>query len=957
MAQSLQTKIRGLYTFPNDLSAVPEGSLSKADNIVIDRDSIAEPRKGMTYLGTTTARADLAASEQFERIFFFQGTIIGLTYNNSTGFRYLKYFDSTLGWIHCSGAIGTNLKITPFYLNYPKVRSHQERNNLYLTTGDGVLKVDAYQNIPKYMGVPEALPLIPTSLLPTDPWLAVNDSVTYRVTWARKDFNGNWVEGAPSSAVIVKNIAAVPSSVTIQVNYPTLSAVGDVLRLYRSKSYTTGTSDELLQCYEEQIVSGTSTTVTDIVEDSLLSGTALYTNESQQTLYLANYMPPLAKDICSYRDCTFLANIQEYSTYTLQITKTDGGANLGAVVAGDTITIGTIGADLVTYTAVTEITSPGALQFRVYVSGTPSEDSANTSKDLVRSINAYNQLIPTGIWATYEPNITSNLLGSIIIKRISFASAIDFFYVNSSKKLAWIPPLLPVGQADNNSKSSYDVLPNYVAYSKPQEPESFPLSYRFPVGSSDNAILRILPLRDSLFILKESGVYRLYGTDPSNFQVALMDATVNVIAPDSVIVLNNQIFALTTQGVVTINENGVTIISRPIESDLLDLLNINPTKLKTESFAVGYESQRAYYLWVPTNENDVYPTQYYRYNVITNNWTRGTLSAKIAGGVNPADNLLYLSTYAQPWMDVERSSFTNFDYADYVSTNAITAQSAKTITIAGASSLVVGQTILQDDVYSSFYVAMGVAGGFDETTNRITQSNHGYHTGMKVRISITAGALPAGLSSGYYYVIRIAGGLFQLATTHALALAGTAVDFTDNGTTGQSCLFTPDNNEKWATITAIGTTTVTVDYAVPFRITNAIVSAPIATNMKYNPNSFQNPGINKQIREVALMFLSDFYGSGQVSFYTDISQGTSYEAVSGSVAGPWGQFPWGQATWGGIIRRRPMRVGVPRNHQRCSFIVVGFQHAVCFSPWAIQGISMVGNNISERIGNEGGGGV
>jgi hypothetical protein len=252
---------------------------------------------------------------------------------------------------------------------------------------------------------------------------------------------------------------------------------------------------------------------------------------------------------------------------------------------------------------------------------------------------------------------------------------------------------------------------------------------------------------------------------------------------------------------------------------------------------------------------------------------------------------------------------------------------------------------------------MGVAGGFDETTNRITKSNHGYHTGMKVQISITAGALPAGLSSGYYYVIRIAAGIFQLATTHALALAGTAVNFTDNGTTGQDCLFTPDNNEKWATITAIGTTTVTVDYAVPFRVTNAIVSAPISTNIKWNPNSFQNPGINKQIREVAFMFLSDFYGSGQVSFYTDISQGTSYEAVNGSVAGPWGQFPWGQAPWGGIIRRRPMRVGVPRNHQRCSFIVVGFQHAVCFSPWAIQGISMVGNNISERIGNEGGGGV
>ena len=957
MAQSLQTKIRGLYTFPNDFSGVPEGSLSKADNIVIDRDSIAEPRKGLTYLGTATARANLAANEQFERIFFFKNTVFGLTYNGSTGFRYLQYFDSTSGWLHCGGSIGANLKITAFDLNYPKIRSHQDRNNLYITSKGGLLKVDNPAATPEYMGVPEALPITFNMFSASDGWLINGSSVTYRSTWARKDFNGNWTEGAPSSALIVKNGSGVLSSVLLNISYPALSQVGDVLRLYRSKSYATGSNDELVQCYEEQIVAGTFTTVTDIVEDSLLSGKYLYTNENQQTIFLANYEPPLAKDIAAYRDCTFLANIQEKSTYTFQITKTDTAANGGAVVAGDTITIGASIIDAQTYTGVTEATSPGALQFRVYTTGTVSQDSANTSRDLVRAINAYNQLLPAGIWATYEPNITADLLGSIVIKRTSFEAVDDFFFVNSSKKFAWIPPLIPVGGADNNSRSSYDVLPNVVAYSKPQEPESFPALYRFPVGASDNAILRILPLRDSLFILKESGVWRLYGTDPSNFQVALMDSTVNLIAPDTAVVLNNQIYALTTQGVVTINENGVTIISRPIEKDLLDLLNINPTKLKTESFAVAHESQRAYYLWLPTGENDVYPTQYYRYNVITNNWTRGTLSAKIAGGVNPYDNLMYLSTYAQSWMDVERNSGTSFDYADYVSTNAISAVAAKTITIAGASSLVVGESILQDDVYLSFNVLMGVGGGFDETTNVITRNTHGYHTGLKVAISGTVGTLPTGLANGYYYVIRLNANTFSLASTYALALAGTAVNFTTNGTTAQSYLFTPDNNEKWATITAVGTTTVTVDYAIPFRITNAIVSAPISTNIKWNPNTFQNPGINKQVREVALLFLSDFYGSGQVSFKTDVSQTTKYEVVSGSVAGPWGQFPWGVAPWGGLLRRRPMRVGVPRIHQRCSFIIVGFQHEVCFSPWAIQGISMIGNNISERIGSEGGGGI
>ena len=49
--QKLNLKIDGLYLDPNSFSEVPAGALSRADNISIDKDSVAESRRGFNYYG------------------------------------------------------------------------------------------------------------------------------------------------------------------------------------------------------------------------------------------------------------------------------------------------------------------------------------------------------------------------------------------------------------------------------------------------------------------------------------------------------------------------------------------------------------------------------------------------------------------------------------------------------------------------------------------------------------------------------------------------------------------------------------------------------------------------------------------------------------------------------------------------------------------------------------------
>ena len=46
MAQQVVLKARGLYTFQNQLSEIPEGALLEALNCIIDRNGIIQKRRG-----------------------------------------------------------------------------------------------------------------------------------------------------------------------------------------------------------------------------------------------------------------------------------------------------------------------------------------------------------------------------------------------------------------------------------------------------------------------------------------------------------------------------------------------------------------------------------------------------------------------------------------------------------------------------------------------------------------------------------------------------------------------------------------------------------------------------------------------------------------------------------------------------------------------------------------------
>lgn len=981
MTQSLTLKIKGLYTYPSDLSEVPEGALAEAENIVIDQDSIAAPRRGFGYLthGDGVQSTFSNSSYRANAYFFFQNQILC---HYATDL--FAYHDSSTGWVNYSGTYLPPTSTIP-------VRSTQSNQNFYYTTSLGVKKLDSYNGTPAAIGVPQALDgqaTIAASVTPTasttngsavltsvssvagvaigmgisgtnvpansyvtdfngttitisnnatgtgssitmtisapSTWLATaassgENTTGYRIMWVITDANKNLIQGAPSGFFQVSNTTASTAAPIVNFTIPDGITTAHSYQVYRAKAVQNGVTpaDEEGLVYQGSPSSADLTygtiSVLDIVPD-VLRGATIYTAASQQGLAAANVAPPLAYDITVFRNSMFYGNTSGLQNFSLTLLGTGTPAG---IQSADTITIGGV----VFTAAATETVSTGTFAITPVILLTPTGTThtsttidsisamtniaigqsitgagiqagtfitavnvggssitlslpttassggvtltitgasaaqaiRDTALSLVRVINRY---ASSTCYAYYQSGV-NDLPGKILIQSRTVGASV--FYVISSRSTCWSPTLPTSGttQASNNS-----VNRNFVYYSKSQQPEAVPVGFYLPVGSADKNILRIIALRDSLFVLKEDGVFYITGTDATNFQVWPLDYTTNVVSAESAVSLNNQIYCLTTQGVVSITQNGVAIMSRPIEAQLTSLIVANYTALQNTSFGVSYESSRAYYLFCITSESDTMPTQYFRYNYMTNTWVHSFI-AKRCGGVNPVDDKLYLGNSQLNITDVENKNLTYSDYADYQSTETISA----------------------------------VVGVFVEISSSDT--------------------------------IQVGSIIFQSASVF-----GTVIDVNP--------------------ITGICTTSLPTEL-VPGP---ADILAPISCNLQWVPMTFANVGMSKQFREAALIFKADFNGPAQVQFSSDIYPSEDGETIQGGNVGGWGLFGWGGPAetplgvpWGGDPRRRPIRVLVPRNHQRCSLVNVSFSHSYAYSPWQLQGLSLIGDIVSERTGN------
>lgn len=671
--QRLNLKLSGLYTNPNQFSEIPQGALSKADNCVIDKGGVIESRRGYKKYGN---QISLGPGEYINSLHIYRERLI-VQYGSS-----LAYDSTGTGvWVDYPGTYNE----IPGY----KTRSVQQNGNLYFTTSEGIKKIQSLTGTPGSAGVPRALDG-EGSTTGSAGWFPDSSNVAYRLVWGIRDDNNNLLLGSPSGRLVVANASGGSRDVSLTWLIPDGITTSYFYQVYRSPTAAASDepSDELQLVYESNPssaeITAQSLTFTDVTPDDL-KGAFLYTSSSQQGITQANEQPPVAKDLCLYKQMMFYANTTQKERLTLTII----AVGTGGFDVGDTLTI-----DGVTYTGAAA-EDPAVGEFQIFTAGTASENIENTALSLVRIVNKYAS--NTTIYAYYTSGF-NDLPGQILFEERGVGATT--FYATSSEGASFNPTVPASG---TSLGSTDDAAQNRIYYSKVGEPEAVPLLNFLNAGSSDFPVERIIPLRDSVFIFKKDGVFRIIGEDPSSLRLSVFDNTSEIRGRATAVEIANTIYLYTDQGVISASDNGVQVMSRPIEDQLFQIENF--TSFQDTAFSIAYESDRKYVFFCKTSAGDLFPSQAYVYNQFTNAWTRWTRDATFGLVLN---NRIYYSS-PDGYIFEERKDFNISDYQDDELPITITSSSGTTINYTGSTDPEAGW-IVRQGVLESTVVSVPSAG-------------------------------------------------------------------------------------------------------------------------------------------------------------------------------------------------------------------------------------------------------
>jgi len=493
---------------------------------------------------------------------------------------------------------------------------------------------------------------------------------------------------------------------------------------------------------------------------------------------------------------------------------------------------------------------------------------------------------------------------------------------------------------------------NRLFYSKVNQPEAVPLVNFIDIGPKDKSIQRILALRDNLFVLKEDGVYIVTGTTAPNFGSRLLDGSTELVAPDSAVVLNNKIYALTTQGVVTITEGGVSIISRPIENKILEIVN-SRFEFELSTFGVSYESDRAYILWMPTESTDTLATQAYRYNTFTRTWTRWTVSAT-CGIVNPGNDILYVGPGDRNVLDQERKNDNRTDYSDRDFTLTISASGVNddVLNLNNTTDVQKGDVLVQNQYLTISQLnrllrRLDLDSGLDDTdyfatleaisgdnlTNKMDSLN------IKLVADDSSGTVTPATYSTDFATLQSEFNVL-MSELNDVACDTNFKDYQDSDG------IVPYESIILSKIDL--SNQVTLSSSLPFIEGPIQAFLGILTAIQWVPQHFGASDLLKQVREGTIIFDQNNFYSGMVAYASDRSFNFEEIEFLARGVGFWGGNIWGESTWGGEGNEIPVRTLIPREKQRCRHIRVKFEHINAREIFRVLGISLEPRPLSKR---------
>jgi len=607
-----QTIVRptGVVTQPNEYGELPPGTLSVGDGIQIRGQSVIEPRNAFEEITIVDPDYNQAVKLWPRSV---GALIVGRKTSDDTTRLFYGQFGGSFGEIAYNGT-------DHFSFSAGKAHFSDTRERVVITSEQppAILAKDTIEA--RQAGI---APLFISEINVTtggEIWEQTK-YIGYAAVLRHIEEDGYVVLGPVSSTLIAQNLASSHRLATVRLTWPTNFNfhAGDVIELYRLPQQDSvdllGAEYRLAVQYQPTTaeIAAHSVDILDTCLETALS-TYLYTNPSQKGFDKSNWMAPPSSDVCTFKSTTFYTSTAVAHQFVTRIpnvwgdlttadaiahgigTRTVTGAftvgfntfvvptiaDTAGIVPGQTIASADPGVDNTVVTSVVgqviqftgSATVPGSAS--VDISDMLAIDGISFSianaERLAAELGLEMSLggIQTLLFADPALLITGpeNVLG----QTLTFINAVppNAFTIAATNGANYSPPIAEYGVATTDSMN--DARTNRVHYSEIEQPECVPSANFFYVGSG--TILKLWATQDSLFVFCSDGIFRIDG-DGDDWSVKPFDPDTILLAPDAISSMNNEIYAFTTAGFITITDSGGVkkVSALLIDEDLRELWN------------------------------------------------------------------------------------------------------------------------------------------------------------------------------------------------------------------------------------------------------------------------------------------------------------------------------------------------------------------------------------------------
>lgn len=957
MAQ-VKNKVRGEYTYPSDFTEIPDGGLVDSLNVNLDRDSIAEPRRGFnTYKAISASGSDRGKSL--------------LTYRDTLIASYASALsrDGTDPFTTISGTFAT-----PDHggVYRPKLKGVEANRNFYFFCKAGIKKMTSATSTPTDSGMPRGLDLNLT-LSGSSGFMADDSQVAYRIVWSQKDVNNNLILGAPSGRAVIANSTGGTRDVSLNFSIPAEITTADFYQIYRSAGSQTAAiepNDELQLVVEDNPtsaeISAKQVTIVDSTPDDL-RGATIYTAASQQGIAQSNDQPPTGKDICVFRNMVFISNTLQKHSIPITLLAAGGTSGISVnSITGNTTTTSTLVLNLSATSGLAagqSVTGTGIPALTVISSVTPSFTLTGNTTNLSPIVTALSSttnlkvgqnVTGTGIPAltkiltidgptqiTLTANATATNVGTTLTFGAYMVLSLAATATGTAVALSVFDTIVIAGVTYQAAAAENVATPAFQVFTSGTPAQN--------IANTAQSLVKIINRYASntlVYAYYDSGFEELPGQifiqaralGGSSFTVQAFghsDAWTPILTTaqtSSAEEKRNRLhvsklqqyeaFPLTQYfdigaadkeitRVIPLRE--VTIICKEdgfwrVVGDTPSTLQIEPVDLTT--FLVAPETAQPL-------ANQIYGFTTQGFSTI-NDTGVGVISRPIEDQINRLYAFSNLSTTAfAVSYETDRAYLcwvpedNNDEYPSIVHRyNVFTQQWTKWEKPARGA-------IINPDDDKLYYL--------DATSNNVfkERKDRGYtdYTDEDIAVTITA----------------VSGVTVTLSTLVTTISVGDAI----NQSTLPFSIITAVDNDGAATI-------LTLNVERAYTLAAATVKKHYECRVEFAAQFCGNPGIMKQIREVQPLLKRAEYLEATLEFETDIKTGPEEEQITGFASFLWGYFGFGLVPWGGFNSISKKRALIPDQWQRCSWILTSFIVSQSYARFELAGMQYTFEPMSER---------